>query len=93
MRYRGQGPDSLVTELGVFDFDGSGHARLAGLYPDVDVPEVRENTGFAFPVRDDFSLVPLPPPEMVEFIRALDPLRIHERELRPEDQARRFRLA
>ena len=93
MRYRGQGPDSLVTELGVFDFDGSGHARLAGLYPDVDVPEVRESTGFAFPVREDLGLVPLPTPEMVESIRALDPLRIHERELRPEDQARRFTLA
>jgi glutaconate CoA-transferase subunit B len=81
MRYRGQGPDSLVTELGIFDFDGSGHARLAGLYPDVDVPEVRENTGFAFPVREDLGLAPLPTPEMVEFIRALDPLLIHEREL------------
>lgn len=93
MRYRGRGPDWIVTELGVFDFDESGHARLAALYPDVDVAEVRENTGFEFPVREDLSLVRLPTPEMVEFIRAMDPLRIHERELRPEERTRSFTLA
>jgi glutaconate CoA-transferase subunit B len=92
MGYRGQGPDWIVTELGVFDFDGSGHARLAAVYPDVDLAEVRDNTGFEFRVREDLSLVRLPTPEMVEFIRALDPLRIHERELRPEERVRSFSL-
>ncbi|HWP01637.1 MAG TPA: CoA-transferase [Methylococcus sp.] len=92
MRYRGRGPDRIVTELGIFDFDESGHARLAAVYPDVDVATVRENTGFEFPVRDDLSSVPLPTPEMVEFIRALDPLKIHERELGLKERARRFSL-
>jgi glutaconate CoA-transferase subunit B len=92
MGYRGQGPDGIVTELGVFDFDDSGHARLAGLYPDVGLAEVRANTGFEFPVREDLRPVSLPTPEMVDLIRALDPLRIHERELRPEERARRFAL-
>jgi len=93
MGYRGQGPDGIVTELGVFDFDESGHARLAALYPDVEVETVRENTGFGFPVRKDLSTIPLPTREMVEFIRALDPLKIHERELKPEERARSFPLA
>ncbi|MGH9893712.1 MAG: CoA-transferase subunit beta [bacterium] len=93
MRYRGQGPDSIVTDLGVFDFDQSGHARLAALYPDIDVAEVRENTGFEFPLREDLTTVPMPLPEMVELIRAMDPLRVHERELRPEERARGFALA
>jgi len=93
MGYRGQGPDNIVTELGVFDFDESGHARLAALYPDVDVAEVRENTGFDFPVREDLGPVPLPRPEMVDLIRNLDPLRIHERELAPQERARSFALA
>lgn len=93
MGYLGQGPDSLVTELGVFDFDAFGHARLAALYPDVDVEAVRENTGFDFPVRENLGVVPLPTREMVEIIRALDPLKIHERELKPEERARRFSLA
>lgn len=92
MGYRGQGPDSIVTELGVFDFDDSGQARLAAVYPDVAVADVREHTGFAFPLRCDLGPVPLPTAEMVAFIRKLDPLRIHERELRPEDRARDFAL-
>ncbi|MGZ8217372.1 CoA-transferase subunit beta [Methylomagnum sp.] len=90
--HRGLGPDWIVTELGVFDFDDSGQARLAALFPDVNVDEVRENTGFDFAVREDLDSTPLPSPEMVEFIRAMDPLRIHERELRPEDRARWFLL-
>ena len=92
MGYRGRGPDWLVTELGVFDFDGDGQARLVEVYPDVDVATVRENTGFEFPVRRDLSTVPLPTAEMVALLRALDPLRIHERELRPEDRMRVFSL-
>lgn len=79
--YRGLGPDHLVTELGVFDFDESGQARLIGVYPDVDLETVRENTGFEFAIRDDFQPLPLPSPDMVAFIRRLDPLRIHCREL------------
>ena len=90
MRYRGLGPDRIVTELGVFDFDESGHARLAALYPDVDLGEVRASTGFELPVRTDLRMVELPTREMVDLIRTLDPLRIHERELRPEETARRF---
>lgn len=89
---RGQGPDWIVTELGVFDFDPSGRARLAERFPDVSVEEIRANTGFGFATRDDLAVTALPDPEAVAFIRRLDPLRIHERELRPEDRARRFEL-
>ncbi len=89
----GCGPDWIVTELGVFDFDDSGRARLAALYPDVGVEEIRENTGFDFSVRTELSTVTLPTSSMVDIIRALDPLLIHERELRIEDRSRRFQLA
>ncbi len=92
MRYRGQGPDWIITELGVFDFDASGHARLAALYPDIDLTELRANTEFEFPMREDVGPIPLPAPEMVEIIRTLDPLRIHERELRTEERVRSFAL-
>lgn len=91
--HRGRGPDWLITELGVFDFDESGHARLAALFPDVDLALVRENTGFECPVRGDLHCVGLPAPDMVAFMRALDPLRVHERELRPDERARCFALA
>ena len=91
--HRGRGPDWLVTELGVFDFDAAGQARLAGVYPDVSIEAIRDNTEFAFPVRDDLAVLPLPSADQVALIQALDPLRIHERELRPDDRARRFSLA
>jgi len=90
--YRGLGPDWLVTELGVFDFDESGQARLALVYPDTDRDTLRENTGFAFPVREDIRVISLPSAEMVAWIRAFDPLKIHERELAYPERARGFPL-
>ncbi|MGR8979541.1 MAG: CoA-transferase subunit beta [Gammaproteobacteria bacterium] len=93
MAYRGGGPDVLITELAVFDFDGSGQARLAKLYPDIDLDVVRNSTGFGFPVRPDLTEIKLPTPDMVEFIRRLDPMRIHERELKPDESARVFSIS
>ena len=90
MGYRGLGPDALVTELGVFDFDDSGHARLKAVYPDTDLDIIRENTDFDFPVSPDLTTIPLPNREMVEFIRYFDPLQIHERELKPDESHRSF---
>lgn len=92
MRYRGDGPDCIITDLGVFDFDETGHARLKAVYPDTDAGLVRENTGFTFPLVDDLSMADLPSPDMVEFIRAMDPMKIHHRELRRSDHDRTFEL-
>lgn len=92
MPYRGGGPDRLVTELGVFDFDDAGFARLISLYPDTNVDIVREHTGFDLEVRDDVAPVDLPDRDMIEFIRTLDPLRIHEREFRSKELSRKFEL-
>lgn len=92
MGYKGQGPDALITELGVFDFDNSGHARLSAVYPDIELDVIRENTGFTFPVCQNLAAIPLPTREMVEFVRYLDPLKIHERELKPEESIRCFPL-
>lgn len=92
MPYRGGGPDRLVTELGVFDFDADGCARLMQVYPDITVDIVREHSGFDFAVRGDLAPVDLPDKAMIEFIRALDPLRIHEREFRRAELARSFEL-
>ena len=92
MRYQGKGPDCIITDLGIFDFDESGHARLKTVYPDTDAGLVRENTEFTFPLVDDLSMAGLPSPDMVEFIRAMDPLKIHHRELRRSDHDRTFEL-
>lgn len=92
MPYCGGGPDWIVTDLGIFDFDESGHARLAALYPDTDQTLIAENTEFKFPVAENLRTVLLPDPEIVQFIRSFDPLKIHERELRPADRQRLFNL-
>lgn len=88
--HRGHGPQWLVTDLGVFDFDARGHLRLRQLYPDTTIEDVAENTGFDVPVGDDLSIVSLPGPGVLSIIRALDPLGIHLKELRPRDRERRF---
>ena len=90
MGYRGQGPDALITELAVFDFDETGQARLTRLYPDTTLAVVQDHTGFEFLTHPDLSEIALPTPDMIEFIRCLDPLKIHERELRPVESARLF---
>jgi glutaconate CoA-transferase subunit B len=91
--HRGGGPDWLLTELGLFDFDTQGHLRLCGLYPDVDVAEVADNTGFPLRVSPDLAPLPLPDARSVEFLRRLDPMQVHLKELRPPERERRFALA
>ncbi|GLI93060.1 CoA-transferase subunit beta [Methylocystis echinoides] len=89
----GGGPDWLITELGVFDFDAEGHMRLTARYADVSVQEIVDNTGLPLRMADTIDIVAPPDRRTVEFIRALDPLNVHARELRAEDASRSFDLA
>lgn len=58
---RGSGPEWVVTELGVFDFDSVTHVlRLRALYPDTTVQDVLDNTEFEPVVAADVSTVPPP---------------------------------
>ena len=86
----GGGPDQLVTDLGVFDFDSNGHMRLIALYPDTSIDDIMENTQFKPKVSDDITEIPMPDPEITDLIRRLDPLKIHERELQLGDRKRIF---
>lgn len=88
----GRGPDWLVTDLGVFDFD-QGHLRLRALYPDVTLDEIRASTGFDFPLASPLEAMPLPDAAALAIVRSLDPLGVHLKELQPADRARRFDLA
>ena len=91
--HRGKGPQWLVTELGLFDFDPSGHLRLRALYPDTRIDDVAQSTGFELVVADDLHPIVLPSAEIVATIRALDPLGVHVKELQPQDRERRFAVA
>jgi glutaconate CoA-transferase subunit B len=92
MPFGGSGPDCIVTDLCIFGFNDEGHAELRSVYPDTTIELVAESTEFDFPVVDNLFTSALPEPEMVEFIRRLDPLKIHERELSQDDRGRTFEL-
>lgn len=93
LHHRGQGPDALVTELGLFDFDAEGQLRLRALYPDVSLDEVRASTGFPLAVAKKIETVPLPDAAAVAILRGLDPLGVHLKELPPKERERRFEIA
>jgi glutaconate CoA-transferase subunit B len=88
--HRGKGPQWIVTDLGLFDFDSEGHVRLRAVHPDVTVEEAQANTGFELRRAETVESVPPPDHETVALIRRLDPLHVHEREIRAEDRGRRF---
>ena len=88
--FTGGGPQWLVTELGVFDFDADGHARLRQVFPDVSVADVEAATGFEVRVAAD--LRPVPPPGTAEIaaLRAVDPLGVRRSEFSAAELARTF---
>jgi glutaconate CoA-transferase subunit B len=88
--YAGGGPEWLVTELGVFDYDQNGQARLRQLFPDVGVEEVRAATGFELRVASDLRPVPLPSAAEIAALRAIDPLGVRRTEFAPEELRRTF---
>jgi glutaconate CoA-transferase subunit B len=67
--------------------------RLRAVYPDTSAELVAENTGFDFPVSENLTTADLPDVEMIEFIRRMDPMKIHLRELSQADRKRTFQLS
>lgn len=92
LSHPGGGPDRLVTELGIFDFDEEGHARLRSLFPDVTLEEVREATGF--PLRTVTDPRPPRPPGHSELaaLRDIDPLAVRRQEFSSRESARVFTM-
>ena len=88
--YTGGGPEWLVTELGVFDYDEGGRARLRQVFPDVAVEDVRAATGFGLQVAAD--LRPVPPPSAAEIaaLRGIDPLGVRRSEFAAAELRRTF---
>jgi glutaconate CoA-transferase subunit B len=88
--FTGGGPQWLVTELGVFDYDADGHARLRRVFPDVDLETIRAVTGFELRVAAD--LRPVDPPSAAEIaaVRSIDPLGVRRAEFAPDELRRSF---
>jgi glutaconate CoA-transferase subunit B len=90
--HRGGGPDCLITDLGLFDFDAESHLRLRAVYADTTIEEIASNTGFPLRVAEHVETMPLPDAQSIALIRRLDPLGVHRKELRSTDLARYFEL-
>ncbi|HWP91771.1 MAG TPA: CoA-transferase [Thermodesulfobacteriota bacterium] len=89
----GNGPEWVITNLGVFDFEEKSKSmRLRFLYPDTTVDDVIANTGFEPVIHPDLRVVELPSPAELEFIRQFDSLDIRKREFPEEEIERKFSL-
>jgi glutaconate CoA-transferase subunit B len=88
--FTGGGPQWLVTELGVFDYDDDGQARLRQVFPDVSVEQIEAATGFELRVAADLRPVPPPSASEIAALRAVDPLGVRRLEFAPEELRRTF---
>ena len=75
----------VVTNLGVFDFNGPDHTmRALSLHPGVSADEVAENTGFEVAGLAEAGVTRTPSDEELRLIReVLDPKGLREKEVKP----------
>ena len=68
-------PGLVVTDLGVFDFEGPGGAmRVVSLHPGVTLERVQEKTGFIVHAAGEIAVTPAPTAEELRLIReVIDP--------------------
>ena len=88
--FTGGGPQWLVTELGVFDFDEDGHARLRQLFPDVSLQDVEAVTAFPLRVAPDLRPVAAPSAAELAAVRSIDPLGVRRSEFSHDELRRSF---
>jgi glutaconate CoA-transferase, subunit B len=70
----GSGPSVVVTDLGIYHFDGTGQMRLDSLHPGATVDAVRNTIGWEPRVSDALATTPEPTAEELRIIRVeLDP--------------------
>jgi glutaconate CoA-transferase subunit B len=71
---RGEGPQSIVTDLCIMKPDGTGELIVTALHPNKTPADVRENTGWEIKFAPDLKTTPLPTFEELRILREdLDP--------------------
>lgn len=76
----GGGPHTVVTDLGIMEFDESGEMVLVSLHPGATVEQARENTGWPLKVSETLETTPEPTAAELRMLRdELDPKRIYLR--------------
>jgi glutaconate CoA-transferase subunit B len=82
---RGGGPDIVVTDLGIFDFDEQNKCmRIKSVHPYTTVDVITASTGFDLATINPCPVTPAPSREEVAIIRELDPLNIRKRLFNPK---------
>jgi glutaconate CoA-transferase, subunit B len=75
---RGDGPQAVVTDLGVMEPDENGELTLTALHPGKTVEQVKENTGWDLKVASELKITEAPANEELRILRdQLDPERIY----------------
>jgi glutaconate CoA-transferase subunit B len=75
-RAPGGGPDTVVTQLGVYRF-ADGEMTLTSLHPGATLQQVREACGWELAVAPDLAQTPAPTDDELAALRALDPERVY----------------
>jgi len=75
---RGEGPQGVVTDLGIMKPDENGELMLTALHPGKTVEQVKENTGWDLKVAAELPITAAPTSEELHILRdELDPERIY----------------
>jgi glutaconate CoA-transferase subunit B len=75
---RGEGPQAVVTDLGILEPDESGELILTALHPGASVKQARENTGWDLKVAPELKTTEPPTAEELRILREeLDPTGIY----------------
>jgi glutaconate CoA-transferase subunit B len=77
--WAGGGPEAVITDLGVLEFDTTGEMYLTAVHPGVDESTIRTRTGWPLRCTTDIEQTPPPTPEELTILRALDPAGVHLR--------------
>ena len=88
---KGGGPDFVVTNIGIFDFDPKTLVmRVKSIHPGFTLEEVQENTGFDLALPQKITETMAPTREEVALIRRIDPLESRKRGFSEKALARKF---
>jgi glutaconate CoA-transferase subunit B len=73
------GPEAVITDLGVLEFDAAGEMVLVSVHPDVAVEKVVQNTGWDLRCSPHLSVTEPPTDHELATLRQLDPAGIYLR--------------
>ena len=69
---QGGGPDAVITDMAVLEFDDDGEMLLVSVHPGVELENVRENTGWDLRISRDWGVTEPPSDKELEALRQLD---------------------